>query len=322
MAEHQADTRRQFNMLPIGFKGFREAAVEDDPESSAQAALRKSVLQSLVEPPKPSEDIPPARLPTKEEKELIKLSLTLEHVKIHSSTNTAASVNAANGLGLDTSSLVVGEEGTNSYLSPPGKEGAQGQGANSSKKRGGTGGGLNASLSTPTLRKGMVSPPSTRGGGAAGAAAGRSTRSPAIPSGGRTKTPPAPVNSSTFFGGDSSVLMSSFGGPSLWSVPGERDIFGNQPVTSLANAPPEIIVPPAFSEASLKTLRRDNLIDVEGHTILRRLAASSDRVQVYDRSQPTLLVRSASMSTSVSLPALDSMRRTEISFGSQKVSEF
>lgn len=43
---------------------------------------------------------------------------------------------------------------------------------------------------------------------------------------------------------------------------------------------PEIIVPPAFSEASLKALRKDNLIDVEGHTILRRLAASSDRVQV------------------------------------------
>ena len=78
-------------------------------------------------------------------------------------------------------------------------------------------------------------------------------------------------------------------------------------------------MPPAFSEASLKALRKDNMIDVEGHTILRRLAASSDRVQVYDRSQPTLLIRSPAMSTTVSLPSLDSMRKTEISFGSQKV---
>jgi hypothetical protein len=112
--------------------------------------------------------------------------------------------------------------------------------------------------------------------------------------------------------------MSSFGGPSLWSVPGERDIFGNSAMLVHNNAP-DATVPPAFSEASLKNLRRDNLIDIEGHHILRKLAASSDRVQVYDRSQPTLLVRCPAMSTSVTLPALDSMRRTEISFGSQKV---
>lgn len=79
-------------------------------------------------------------------------------------------------------------------------------------------------------------------------------------------------------------------------------------------------MPPAFSEASLKNLHRDNLIDVEGLHILRKLAQSVDRVQVYDRSQPTLLVRSPSLSTSVTLPALDSMRRTEICFGTQKVS--
>jgi hypothetical protein len=102
------------------------------------------------------------------------------------------------------------------------------------------------------------------------------------------------------------------------SVPGEKDIFGNSSMLLHSNAP-EIPVPAAFSEASLKNLRRDNLIDIEGHHILRKLAQSQDRVQVYDRSQPTLLVRSAALSTSVTLPALDSMRRTEISFGSQKV---
>lgn len=37
MAEHAADSRRQFNMLPIGFKGFRESNTDnEDPEASAQ----------------------------------------------------------------------------------------------------------------------------------------------------------------------------------------------------------------------------------------------------------------------------------------------
>src|SRR4051812_42475811 len=35
---------------------------------------------------------------------------------------------------------------------------------------------------------------------------------------------------------------------------------------------------------------------------------------------PTLLIRNASLSTSVTLPALDSMNKTEIHFGTQKVS--
>jgi hemin uptake protein HemP len=34
----------------------------------------------------------------------------------------------------------------------------------------------------------------------------------------RSKSPAPAINSSTFFGGDNSVLMSSFGGPSLWYV--------------------------------------------------------------------------------------------------------
>jgi hypothetical protein len=75
------------------------------------------VLQALVEPPKPSEDVPPARLPTKEEKELIKLSLSLENIKMQSqqlqqqSTTMGDTVNAE--------SMVIGEMGTASYLSAP-----------------------------------------------------------------------------------------------------------------------------------------------------------------------------------------------------------
>lgn len=85
-----------------------------------QAALRKAVLLSLVETPKPSEDIPPARLPTKEEKELIKLSLSLEHVRVQNSAGSHSNTYGSNTRGSTAEgdgSMVIGEMGTNSYLS-------------------------------------------------------------------------------------------------------------------------------------------------------------------------------------------------------------
>jgi hypothetical protein len=88
-----------------------------DPQASAQAALRKSVLQALVEPPKPSEDVPPARLPTKEEKELIKLSLSLENIKMQSQQLQQQSITM--GDTVNAESMVIGEMGTASYLSAP-----------------------------------------------------------------------------------------------------------------------------------------------------------------------------------------------------------
>ena len=65
--------------------------------------------------------------------------------------------------------------------------------------------------------------------------------------------------------------------------------------------------------------KREGLIDVEAQRILRRVSKNEDNVSVYERSQPTLLVRSPSMSTSVTLPSLDNLRRTEVKFGVQKV---
>jgi len=264
-----SDSRRHFTNLPMGFKGFRDTSLDEEGnEAGSQAWLRKSVLKSLVEPPKASVDQPPSRLPTKEEKELLKLSLSLEYATpgdSHSTRNASAS-----------NSLVIGEEGTTSFASPP-----------ASLSRGNSG----------TRRKSpprSLSPPIKRGSAST-----------------------AKMTSSAVFGGDSSVLLSVLGEVSLWSVPGERDIFG-QSANASKTYLPDFVVAPAFSEASLKSLRRDNLIDVEGHKILRRLGASSDRVQVYDRSQPTLLIRNPALSTSVSLPSLESMRKTEISFGPQK----
>lgn len=126
------------------------------------------------------------------------------------------------------------------------------------------------------------------------------------------------------------VCMASFGLPSLWLVPGEKDIFGNAVnMTSSSTTSnngtdkdpplPSQVIPPPFSEASIVSLQRENLIDNEGRRILREVAAKIDRVQVYERSQPTLLIRNAALSTSVTLPPLDQVKKTEIFFGAQKV---
>lgn len=110
--------------------------------------------------------------------------------------------------------------------------------------------------------------------------------------------------------------------PSIWVVPGEKDIFGRTvPLSSQAAAGDQQSIPAAFSEASIMGLQRDGLIDEEGHRILRAIAAKPDRVQVYDRSQPTLLLRNTALSTTVTLPPLDAVSRSEIAFGVQKVSD-
>jgi hypothetical protein len=123
----------------------------------------------------------------------------------------------------------------------------------------------------------------------------------------------------SFFAQDAKdVCMSSLGIPSLWSVPGERDIFGNSTKDAEIMGGDKAI-PPAFSELSLYAMLKEGLIDVEAQRILRKVSKNSDSVSVYERSQPTLLIRNPSMSTTVLLPPLDSIRRTEINFGVQKV---
>lgn len=122
------------------------------------------------------------------------------------------------------------------------------------------------------------------------------------------------------------MCLSSFGLPSLWVVPGEKDIFGRAvPIggssmdKDTAKTPmPSQTIAPAFSEASIVAMHRENMIDNEGMRILRQVGAKVDRVQVYDRSQPTLLIRNTSMSTSVTLPPLEQVKKTEILFGAQK----
>jgi hypothetical protein len=127
------------------------------------------------------------------------------------------------------------------------------------------------------------------------------------------------IGRSMSFFDSSEVCLSGLGIPSLWSVPGEKDIFGQRVGGGEHSVLPDNSVPPAFSDQSVKNMLREGLIDIEAQRILRRVGRNADNVSVYERSQPTLLVRSPSMSTSVTLPSLDNIRRTEISFGVQKV---
>jgi WD40 repeat protein len=274
IAERAYSQDRRHYTVPLGFKGFRESMDLGEKHETESDVMRKTVLKSLNEPPAVSVDVPPSRLPTKEEKELIKLSIfgeTLGNSQITTTNQTMATTAASTSSFLLTESLTS----PNSLISSPTK----------------------SRLGTPSLRP-MSKDQKDRD----------------------RKIKVETLQSSLALKNDNSVCYSCFGIPSLWVVPGEKDIFGNSVMTTATtSAVPEQAIPPAFSEMSLATMLREGLIDAEGHKILRKIAANSDRVEVYDRSQPTLLIRNSSMSTSIQLPVLESVRKTEISFGAQKV---
>ncbi|MCL4419262.1 hypothetical protein M1146_04125, partial [Patescibacteria group bacterium] len=260
---HTGD-RNRHGTLPFGFKGFRDTSVTEE-VTDVKDMTRKVILKKLSEPPPVSEDIPPSRLPTKEEKELIKLSLLNNSGSRLAQSSLTASSEGFPVLGntLDTMSSVNLLPSTS--LSPLPSNILTARAKNEAKK----------------------------------------------------KKHESALRSSLMFAGDSSVCLSCFGVPSLWTVPGEKDIFGNTVQQGSANVPVQQVAP-AFSDTSIANLMREGLIDTEGHHILRTIAKNHDRVQVYDRSQPTLLIRNPMMSTSVQLPAIDSIKKTEIYFGPQK----
>jgi len=131
---------------------FRYFLLDDeDPSATAQAQLRKSVLNSLIETPKPSEDIPPARLPTKEEKELIKLSLSLENLKMQSQLQQGL------GESMMESTFNNNITNTSSYVSAPSKVLAP------LRSPGGVGGGKGGVSGGLSLKRGGLSPPRSRG---------------------------------------------------------------------------------------------------------------------------------------------------------------
>jgi hypothetical protein len=324
-----------------GFKPFGgDINYEEDNE---QTLLRKEKLREMLEPPQPSDEVPPARLPTKEEKELLRLSLTLE-VTSPSNGNSPRSEsestskdnnnddnnnnddgrkkNNSDKKNNDIKNITTTTSNTTTMTSAKSTKINTNDKQITSKANIATNTtttstivttekaitpnlDLSSSSSSPQQKTVKLRPIVRTNSGR--------IMFPKVASDGNTNT------KASFLGIDTqNVLINIPGIKGLWSIPGERDIFGNLNTCIHSNTP-DFVVPAPFTDASIKSLLKDNMIDSEGTTLLRRVAKSIDRVHVYDRSQPTLLVRSPYLSTSVTLPSLDSIRKTEICFGQQKV---
>jgi WD40 repeat protein/Ca2+-binding EF-hand superfamily protein len=79
------------------------------------------------------------------------------------------------------------------------------------------------------------------------------------------------------------------------------------------------LVAPAFSEESLARSMSEGLLDEESHSLLRRVSLDKVKVHSYmNNKKGVVLLRSPSLSTTIALPALEGMRRAEVSFGPQK----
>jgi hypothetical protein len=76
---------------------------------------------------------------------------------------------------------------------------------------------------------------------------------------------------------------------------------------------------PAFSEGSLNTSWNQGAIGAEEYNILRRVSSQNDKILVYDRSVPLVLMRNVKLTANVQLPDEKTVKRSEISFGVQKV---
>ena len=79
------------------------------------------------------------------------------------------------------------------------------------------------------------------------------------------------------------------------------------------------VVSAPFSESSIASSHQDGLIDGEGHLILRRVNADKDKVDAYNRSVPTVLLRNVGLSTKVQIPSVGTDAESEVNFGVQRV---
>ena len=95
----------------------------------------------------------------------------------------------------------------------------------------------------------------------------------------------------------------------LWSIASDN-LKDNPSVSAIA---------PAFSEDSLALSMSEGFLDEESHSLLRGVSLDRNKVHQYSNNKKgVVLLRSPSLSTSIELPALESMRRAEVSFGPQK----
>ena len=77
-------------------------------------------------------------------------------------------------------------------------------------------------------------------------------------------------------------------------------------------------VPNAFSEISVNQSFSEGCIDQEAHRILRVVGTNENKADAFDRVAGAMLLRNPSMSTGVTVPELNNLRSSEVSFGSQK----
>jgi hypothetical protein len=341
--EAAALDRRKDNLL-VGFKGLTE--VNDDSDnggdyagasSDAQAELRKSMIRSLFEAPKGRSDAPPSRLPTKEERDLLKMSLDMEKYSVAS--RGAASlvsvsqemvslppVNMSNSVGSPLTSGLALEDSIFSSDSF-----ATGHASVITESKGGLLATSRVGTAQGRSRVSSAKPQSSEVTSRSIASASLTGRKPAGTKGALSRTgkmreqiekrQKLQASMSSILskgddagGADSSMLLATLtGGPSLWTVPGQKDIFGEA-------MSEHDIVNPAFSDSSLRQMMREGLIDADGLHMLRKIGKDSEAVTVYERSISTLVLRSPSLSTTVTLPALGTTQLTEVKFGAQKVS--
>lgn len=97
----------------------------------------------------------------------------------------------------------------------------------------------------------------------------------------------------------------------LWEVIG--DAGGASGVASLG--------PLAFSEASLSESHHSNLIDGEGHALLRKFAKHKSDAEVFDKIIPDIYLRNPKMTASVKIPKLKAVKAAEVVFGKQQVNK-
>lgn len=76
----------------------------------------------------------------------------------------------------------------------------------------------------------------------------------------------------------------------------------------------KILVSP---DKSIMEASRSGHVDTDTHRILRRIGASADKVQVYDRMYPPLLLRHLPSATSVAVPNVTQENKPELLLGTQ-----
>jgi len=77
--------------------------------------------------------------------------------------------------------------------------------------------------------------------------------------------------------------------------------------------------PFAFSEASLAESHHSNMIDGEGHSLLRKFAKHKTDAEAFDKIIPDVFLRNPKMTTAIKVPKLKKIDPSELLFGNQQV---